>query len=451
MPGGLWISQNKVLPGFYLNVKSAPPAKLNFGASGVAAICESLNWGPVATPVSITQATDIFQTLGYSITDPEMLFLRELFLGSTTPDGVQRTSGANSVLLYRPAATGAAQAAATMGTLTATAKYPGIRGNDISVSVTADPDNSGYFYVVTAVDGEAQDNQHVNAISALSANSWVTFSGTGSLAASAATALSGGLNGTVASTVYASFLNAIEPLAFNVLVYDGTDSTVQASVVAFVKRLRENQGIKIRAVMPGNAPADYDAITSPVNGIVLSDGTTLTAAQACWWFGGCAAGANYNQSLTYAVHPGAVDVSPKYTLEQAKSYVQSGNLVFFESDGTVRVLSDIDTLTTFTAEKSSAFSMNRTMRTLDYLANYLHTDFGNHNVGQTDNNTAGRNLIKKQIVGLMNTMQANSAIQNFTSDDVTVDAGAAPDSIVVALAVQPLDAIEKIYMTVVVS
>lgn len=452
MAGGTWTKQNKVLPGFYLNIKSAIARALNYGESGIVAICEPLSWGPVAKIIPIGPDTDVFHTLGYDLdTSAEMLFLREIFLGATNADGSARSAGASGVLLYRPAASGAAQAAATMGNLTATAKYPGIRGNSISVSLVADPDNIGSFIVTTFVDGVSRDVQTVAAVADLSANDWVSFSGTGSLAAQAVTALAGGLNGAVDGTAYASFLTALEPEKFDVVIYDGTTETVSASMVAFVKRLCDDEGRKVRLVLPGYAQANSEIITSPVNGIVLSDGTTLTSAQSCWWAGGCAAGAKYNQDLTYAVHPNAVNVSPKYTTSQTVDLINAGNMVFFEDEGSVRIYYDINTLTTFTNEKQKVFSRNRPIRTLYYIANRLYRSFADSHFGQTDNTEDGRKLIKKDIVSLLTTMQANNAVKNFTAEDVTVEAGEDGDAIVIALLVQPVDAITKIYMKIVVS
>ena len=49
----------------------------------------------------------------------------------------------------------------------------------------------------------------------------------------------------------------------------------------------------------------------------------------------------------------------------------------------------------------------------------------------------------------MNTLQGIGAIQNFDSTtDITVYAGNAIDAVVVDLAVQPVDSMEKLYMTV---
>ena len=48
-------------------------------------------------------------------------------------------------------------------------------------------------------------------------------------------------------------------------------------------------------------------------------------------------------------------------------------------------------------------------------------------------------------------LQGEQAIQNFSSDDVEVLPGNDIDSIIVNLAIQAVDSVEKIYMTVTVS
>ena len=55
----------------------------------------------------------------------------------------------------------------------------------------------------------------------------MAWSGTGALAATVGKALSGGADGSPASADYTDFLAAIEPYKFDVLIYDGTDTTVQ--------------------------------------------------------------------------------------------------------------------------------------------------------------------------------------------------------------------------------
>ena len=78
------------------------------------------------------------------------------------------------------------------GALTATARYPGTRGNSITIVVTALPDEEDSFQVDTIVDAEVVDRQTAATVEQLTPNDWVSWSGTGALAASAGTPLTGG-------------------------------------------------------------------------------------------------------------------------------------------------------------------------------------------------------------------------------------------------------------------
>jgi len=72
-------------------------------------------------------------------------------------------------------------------------------------------------------------------------------------------------------------------------------------------------------------------------------------------------------------------------------------------------------------------------------------------IGKVNNDVDGRNLFKNEIINYLNVLQDIGAIQNFDSqNDVTVSPGAEMDSVYVELYVQPVDAIEKIYMDIIV-
>lgn len=440
MSGGAWASQNKKQPGVYINVKSSMAQAVSVGDRGVVAICEPLSWGPEGEIMTINAGDDFTPFIGYDSTNSKALFLREIFKGSG------HTSGPVQVMLYRPGTTGAAKATATIEPLTITAKHNGVRGNDISITVIADPDNEGSFTVQTVVDGAMKHTQAGKTVADLQGNDWVIFSGTGDLEASAGTSLTGGIDGTVSSAAYSAFLTVLEPYTINILIYDGADSTVQAAYVAFIKRMRDNLGKKCQAVMAG-IESDTDAVISVRNGVVLSDGTTLTPQQTTWWVGGAEAGANYSESLVYAQYPDAVNVSPRLTAAEIDEALSKGQIAFFEEFGSVKVVSDINTLTTYTPDKGEAFSLNQVIRTLDTIANDVYKNFSQNYIGKIQNNAAGRDLLKAWIVGYLNEIQANGGIQNFVADDVVVEAGEAINSVVITLAIQPVAAVEKIYIT----
>lgn len=444
MAGGTWTSQNKVLPGVYIRFKTGTSLGLTVGERGVVTICEPMSWGPIGEVTAVTLTTDMTPITGYDITAPQNRFLQEMFKGSN------RTNAPTSVLLYRPTASGSAKATATAGSLTATALYEGVRGNDITIVVTELTEPESNFTVSTVVDGEIVDQQTGANISDLVANAWVTFSGDGALSATTGAALTGGQDGTVQSAAYSEYLTAIEPYKFDIMVYDGTDSTVRTALLSFIQRINDNNGQYCQLVASGLSNPDSRYVINVNSPVTLSDGTELTAQQVTWWVGGAEAGAMYNQSLTYASYPGAVSTTMN-TNDQFISDLNDGYLDLFAEDGVVKVMQDINSLVTYTEDIGKVYRKNRVMRLCNTIANDIFAQFSANFIGVVNNNDAGRARFKTAIVGYLDQIQANQGIQNFTSDDVEVLPGSDIDAIIVNVAIQAVDSVEKIYMTIEVS
>ena len=445
MAGGIWTSENKTIPGVYINVKSQPSVTANVGDKGIVAIAKALSWGPVGEVMEITPGTDVTPYIGYDISTEQAKFLREMMKGSDV------TSGPMKILLWRSQGSGGVAASGTIGGITVTAKYPGVRGNDIAVLVAADPDSEGTFDVSTIVEGMTVDSQTVNTIAELVSNAWVTFSGSGAINASAATSLSGGVDPTASATDDAAFMTALEAYDFDIVAYDGAAPTVIDAYVAFVKRLNESVGRKCQMVAANITAANTKYAISVQNGVKLADGSELTAQNAVWWVAGAEAGAMYYQSLTYAQYPGAISANPKLTDDEAASAVAAGQIAFIDTFGVVKVCSDINTKTTVTPTEGAEFKKNRVMRVIMQLCNDVYEHFSNYFIGKVDNNAAGRNLLRGWIVGYCNEMMANNGIQNFVAEDVEVLPGAEIDAVLININIQPVDAIERIYVTVTVT
>lgn len=442
MAGGNWQNQSKIRPGVYIRFTSSRGLGLTVSDRGTVAIAEALSWGPVETVQTIAAGADMTPYTGYDITNPNNKFLNEMFKGTN------RTAAPNKVLLYRLGASGQTAATATVSPLTVTAKYPGTRGNNVSIVITELTTPEDTFTVSTVVDGDIVDQQTAKTVQELVANDWVTFSGTGALVASVGAPLTGGADGTPAASDYTDFLSAIEPYKFDVLAYDGSDSTVQDAFQAFIKRIADEEGAQSQLVAAGLTNPDSRYITNVNSGVVLSDGTTLTPQQVVWWVAGAQAGARYNESLTYATYPGAVDVTPKLTNSGYEQALQNGEFVLFADDGVVKVEQDINSLVTYTTDITKPYHKNRVMRLLNTIANDIYQQFSDSYIGVVDNNETGQMQFESAIVGYLLDIQANKGIKNFDAEDVTVEAGEDIDAIVVNLAIQPVDSVEKIYVTI---
>lgn len=435
MAGGTFVTQNKVRPGVYINFVSEGQSLATLGDRGVVTMALPLSWGASKQIITIEAGDTLVEKLGYGTTEPQVLLVREAL------------KRAQTLLLYR-LNTGV-KATKTFGTLVSTAKYGGVRGNDISHVIQQNIDDAAKFDVLTLVAGQVADSQTVALLEELKPNNWVTFSGTGAPAVTAGVTLAGGTDGTVTNQDHADYLSLIELFEFNTAALVSTDAALKSLYVSFVKRLRDNEGRKVQIIVENYPNADYEGVISVKNGVKLSDGTTLTAAEATVWTAAATAGAQVNQSLTYQAYDDAVDAAPRYTGSQIEAALKNGEFVFVHNGGRALVEQDINSFKSFTPTKGKHFAKNRTLRVLDGLATDWKRTYETSYVGKVDNNVDGRNLFRKDCVKQAEVYQGINAIQNFNPQkDVTVQQGAESDAVYAEASIQPVDAIEKIYLKV---
>ncbi|MCP3773656.1 phage tail sheath family protein [Paenibacillus sp. MZ04-78.2] len=438
MAGGTWTTQNKVRPGVYINFEGEGKPAGTAGDRGIMTMALPLGWGEAKKVLTINAGDDVKTMLGYDITAPQLLLVREAL------------KRAKTVLLYRLNA--GTKAEAKVGALTVTAKHGGVRGNDLSVVVQANIDDSKKFDVKTLLAGQVLDIQTVVDINELKANDWVEFYGKGdSSPTTAGASLTSGADGTVTNQDHTDYLAAIEVFDFQTMALASGDATLKSVYTAFVKRLRDTEGKKVQAVLENYPAADFEGIISVKNGVVLTDGTVLDAVKATVWVAAATAGAQVNQSLTYQAYDDAVDADIRYTNSQIESALRGGEVVFVQNKGRAIVEQDLNTFKSFLPTKGKAFSKNRVIRALDGIANDIKRIFETFYIGKVNNDHDGRNLLWNEVVTYLRTLQANAAIQNFNSQtDVKVIQGQDVDSVYVELHIQPVDSIEKIYMKVTV-
>lgn len=437
MSAGTWTSQNKVRPGVYVNFKSEAKPLGAVGERGVVTMALPISWGESKSVIKIEAGQDTFETLGYDATSEELLLIREAL------------KRAKTVLLYR--LNSGTPATASIHELSVQAQHGGVRGNDIKIVINKNIDQSDSYDVQTLVSGELVDSQTVKQAEELQANQWVSFSGAGLLEETAGVALTGGTDGEVTNQDYVNYLAAIEVHDFHTMALPSTDESLKAMFVAFCERLREDEGKKIQVVVENYPLADYEGVISVRNGVVLADGTELSAAQATAWVAGATAGAQVHQSLTHTAYDGAVDVKPRYTHSQIVQALQQGEFIFTHQSGRALVEQDINSLHTFSPAKGKEFAKNRVVRVLDGINHDFVRVFSDFYLGKVDNNADGRTLLKNECMNYLRTLQNMNAIQNFSSDtDLSVTQGADKDSVYIETYVQPVDAVEKIYVQVTV-
>ena len=417
------MTQNKIRPGVYINFLSQETQNV-FSERGTVLLPLSLPFGPEKTMVSIDRDTDVFGLLGIYESDPALFLLRE---------GAKR---AGKILLYR-LNTGE-KAVGTEGDWTATARFSGSYGNRFSVLIQEGEEG---FTVSVLLDGKEEEKLKATDLSGLH-SAFIDFSGT--LSAGSVT-LSGGTDG---EEDYDGFFDQAKTASFDTFALVCDDAGVKEQAVAFVKEMRETEGVKIQGVLP-DIQADYEGIISVKNGVILSDGTVVSKEEATVYFAAMTAAAQVNQSNTYDVYDGAAAAYGEFTGSQIEDALQKGQIVFVGKGDRVVVEKDINTFTSFTSEKGQIFSKNRPLRVLDGLSKDIRTIFENGYIGKAHNTPDGRRLLKADILSYLRTLEELGAVLAVEEEDISVLEGETADSVVVELLVQPVDSMEKLYVTIV--
>lgn len=439
MSSGTWTTQNKVRPGAYINFKAVTEPQINIGDRGVVAIPMAMDWGPVNQVVEVL-STDLIDgksvaKIGYDYTSE-----------SITPIA-QALQNCYKAYVFRVDTNGA-QATASLDTLTVTAKYPGIVGNKITVSVVANEDK---FDVITSLNGVQKDIQTVSTVEELKANDFVTFGGSGALQANAGTALQSGSNGSVSESGYQTFVKAIQNYSYNVIGVPSTTSSHAKVIIDFVKQQRDVAGNKIQAVVYDSSDTNHEGIISVDQGYKIGD-KQISTTGFIGYFAGLTAGANVNESNTYHIIEGATEIVNGRTPEEIEEALKTGKLVLSATkSGNIVIEKDINTLTNYGEDKSYAFSKNRVIRTLDAINNDIVKLWEDTFIGKVDNDDTGLNLFKTAVISYLNQLVSLRAIDTFDSNnDITVEKGQDIESIVASIAIKPIDSMEKLYLTVLV-
>lgn len=444
--GGTWLFQNKKLPGTYINFVSRVRASTDIADRGYATMPLELDWGPVGSVFAVT-AEDFqersLSIFGYAYTAPELKSLRDLFLNLKTGYFYRLDNGATAA-----------------SCALAKAKYPGKRGNDITVSVAANVDNASAFDVTTymIVDGspaKVDEQKNVKAWADVADNDYVTWSRTGNLEAKAGEKLTGGTNGVaVTGLQYQSYLDAIEPYYFNIMGYAGSDATIQQLLIQFTKRMRGATGAKFQLVIHGRENVDDEGVISLKNA-VRDEGAQPGAA--VYWLVGAEASCAVNASCTNKTYDGEYKINTKYSQTELERAMVSGMMMFHnvadsvsgDVVGKTNILSDINTFTSFSKKKNEDFSLNQVIRVLDQIAIDVARLFNKTYLGKEQNDEDGRTALWGDIVALHKEYQRVRAIQNFDPKDVPIPTqGEKKTDVLMNYSVQPTCCMERLYMTI---
>lgn len=430
--GGIFTAQNKVLPGAYMNFVSASAASPVLSGRGVVTMPLELDWGTENEIFKVSNEDfqrDSRKLFGYVCSHEKMKGLADLFLGART--------------LYVYRLNGGGTKATNMY---ATARYCGIRGNDLKIAIQVNADKANAFDVMTYLDAVKVDTQTVTQSSELIANDFVMFKTT-ELVETASTPLAGGTNGTVDGEAYQVYADKAEAYTFNTMGVATIDETVKKMFIAYNKRLRDEMGIKFQLVLY-NAPADYMGVIN-VKNRVKDEG--ISESSLVYWVTGAEAGCPVNKSCQNKKYDGSFIVDSDFTQFDLRKSINAGELVLHKVNDEIRILSDINSMVTATEDCGEVFKENQTVRVIDQLANDDAVLFNTKYLGAVPNNDAGRISLQADLAKIRQSLQDIQAIEGFSDSDVVVGPGETKKSVIVSSTITVVNAMSQLYMSTTVA
>lgn len=451
---GTWVAQNKVRPGAYINVEGNGQPQISSALGRLLMLSDlELGWGKKGV-IPLTTATDFNKYLGTTLDDPKLLMVQEALKGAEVVLFVNTNDGTKATV--QPKGT----------PWTFTAKYPGTKGNDISISIENDPDNSNLVTVSTLFGTKVVDQQSLfkDKLDQLEANGYVDVDYTAPAAPkegeeAAAPVLSNQnvklAGGTTKQANLADLMNeALENETYTVVTTAGMaiDSNIHSLLFKAIKRMREDEGKRIRAVVPFTGQNyDYEGISVVANGYILEDGTKVNTTNATARFAGLSASADADTALTYTELADANKADPQLDNNETIEALNLGKIVYTTRAGNHVVVEwDINSFTKFSPDKQKSFHKNRVVRTIDEVYTDTKNTFEQSFLGKVSNNAEGRDLFRANRISYLTELQSKNIIQNFKNSDVEVLAGEDSDSVVVNLWITPVDSMEKLYVTMTV-
>lgn len=430
--GGTFTAQNKTIHGTYINFVSAAAASAAISDRGVATMPLELDWGIEGRVFEVSNEEyqkNSMKIFGYSVDNAKMKGLNDLFIGAKTLYAYRLNSGGTKA-----------------SNEYAEALYSGVRGNDIMIVIQDNADQTGMHDVITYLGTAKVDEQTVGKAEQLTANDYVRFKDT-ELSTTAGTPLSGGTNGTVDGSAHQSYINKIEPYSFNTMGVVTADSGTKKLYAAFVKRMRDEVGVKFQLVLH-DCEADYMGVIN-VKNKVTDDG--WAESSLVYWVTGAQCGCAVNKSCQNKKYDGAFTVDTEYTQNDLKAAINKGEFILHNVSGDVRVLEDINSMVTESDTQGAVFKDNQTVRVIDQIGNDDALLFNTKYLGVVPNNAAGRISLWSDLVKIRQQLQELGAIEEFTDKDVTVEQGDSKKSVVVNGSIQVVNAMSKVYMTITVA
>ena len=164
-----------------------------------------------------------------------------------------------------------------------------------------------------------------------------------------------------------------------------------SSIITYIKTLREERKIKLKAVLP-HAKGDHEGIINFTTDDIRAGEQTCSAAEYCSRIAGLLAGTPLSVSCTYYVLNEVEDV-PKFGREELNKRIDAGEFLIFHDGEKVKVGREVNSLQTIGQEKGDIYKSIKAVDIMDMIFDDIHSTIEDNYIGKYANNYDNKCLI----------------------------------------------------------
>ena len=153
------------------------------------------------------------------------------------------------------------------------------------------------------------------------------------------------------------------------------------TVVEYIKEQRNKYHKTFKAVLP-SVVADYEGIINFATDNIKVGTKTYTTAEFCCRIAGILAGLPLNRSATYYTLPEVESITESETPD---ADVDNGKLILINDGTKIKIARGVNSLTTFTEDKSSDFAKIKILESVDMIRDDIRNTFEDEFVGKVEN------------------------------------------------------------------
>ena len=207
-------------------------------------------------------------------------------------------------------------------------------------------------------------------------------------------------------------LNYFENTKFDYICSPYFTSQENTEVSTWVKALRDNEGVMVKAVL-ANEVSDHEGIINFATDNIVTKHKTYTTVEFTPRIAGLIAGTSLKIATTYANIPEIISV-PYEKKNAIAEKVGEGKLVIFKQSGQYRIARGVNSLTTTSEVKGEAFQKIKLVDIMDLMTNDIRQTCHKSYIGKYANSYDNKCILMTAIEGYLDQLVLDGLIERNT-------------------------------------